>query len=67
MFSLYIDFVSYLDKFPYSTLNSILNNGDEILLTGRKRKARKMESKPGMAAHTCSPSTWEAETGGSQV
>ena len=23
--------------------------------------------KPGVVAHTCNPSTWEAETGGSQV
>ena len=22
---------------------------------------------PGLVAHTCNPSTWEAETGGSQV
>ena len=27
----------------------------------------KGEVSPGMVAHACNPSTWEAETGGSQV
>ena len=32
----------------------------------RKKKERKKEiEKPGVVAHACNPSTWEAETGGS--
>ena len=37
------------------------------ILKPDKGITRKLQTKLGMAAHACNPSTWEAETGGPQV
>jgi hypothetical protein len=47
---------------PYSKLR-----GDVVLAFAVWKKVSKSLVKPGMVAHICNPSTWEAETGGWRI